>query len=63
MRLTDFWERLELTLGPLYAHSWARDIVLPGIGLTVIDAIAAGVETREIWRAVCESVEVPSTLV
>lgn len=63
MRLTDFWERLEATLGPLYAHSWARDTVLPGIGLTVTEAIAAGVETREIWRAVCESVEVPSTLV
>lgn len=63
MRLTDFWERLEETLGPVYAHSWAQDVVLSEIGLTVDDAIRSGVDTRDIWRAVCAAIEVPSTLV
>lgn len=62
MRLTDFWERLEQVLGPAYAHSWSRDVVLPPLGLTVDEAIARGVETKEIWRAVCATTDVPGTL-
>ncbi len=63
MRLTDFWERLEETLGPVYARSWACDVVLTDIGLTVEQAITSGVDTRDIWRAVCSTVEVPPSLV
>ena len=62
VRLTDFWERMELVLGSEYAHSWARDIVLPPLGRTVDEAIAAGVDTKDIWRAVCLTTEVPGTL-
>ncbi len=62
VRLTDFWERMELVLGPAYAHSWAHDVVLPPLGLTVEQAIADGVETKAIWRAVCATTEVPGTL-
>lgn len=62
MRLTDFWERMEIVLGPQYARSWAADIVLPPLGLTVDAAIAAGIDTKDIWRAVCATIEVPSTL-
>ncbi|CAB4835362.1 MAG: DUF3046 domain-containing protein [Actinomycetes bacterium] len=63
MSLADFWERMDTVLGPVYARSWANDFVLAGIGLTVVQAIAAGVETREIWRAVCAATEVPSALI
>ena len=63
MSLADFWERMDAVLGPVYARSWANDFVLAGIGLTVVQAIAAGVETREIWRAVCAAPEVPSALI
>ncbi|CAB4830744.1 MAG: DUF3046 domain-containing protein [Actinobacteria bacterium] len=63
MSLADFWERMDAVLGPVYARSWANDFVLAGIGLTVVQAIAAGVETREIWRAVCAATEVPSALI
>lgn len=62
MRLTDFWERLEEVLGPVYAQSWARDIVLPALGMTATQAISAGFDTKEIWRAVCGVLDVPSTL-
>lgn len=62
MRLTDFWERMETVLGPAYAHSWAKDVVLPPLGLTVDAAIDAGVDTKDIWRAVCATIDVPGTL-
>lgn len=62
MRLTDFWERMEEVLGPSYAHSWARDVVLPDLGLCAQSAIDSGIDTKDIWRAVCNTVEVPSTL-
>ncbi len=62
MRLTDFWDRMDQVFGPAYAHSWAHDVVLETLGCTVDEAIAKGVETKEIWRAVCAQVEVPSQL-
>jgi len=62
VRLTDFWERMEQVLGPSYAHSWAHDVVLPPLGLTVDQALSSGVETREVWDAVCATTEVPGLL-
>jgi len=62
VRLTDFWERMDEVFGPSYARSWAHDMVLPPLGMTVIEAIAAGIDTKDIWRAVCASAEVPGVL-
>ena len=62
MRLTDFWERMDEVFGPSYARSWAHDVVLADLGMTATDAIAAGVDTRDIWRAVCATTEVPGVL-
>lgn len=63
MRLTDFWERMDAVFGPEYARSWARDFSLSALGeRTVFQAIDAGIETREIWDAVCGVVDVPSLL-
>ena len=63
VRLTDFWERMDALFGPDYARSWARDFSLSALdGRTVEQAIAAGIETREIWEAVCGVVDVPSLL-
>lgn len=53
MRLTDFWQRMEAHFGAGYAASWARDTRLVELsGKTVEEALAAGVETVEVWRAV-----------
>ena len=53
VRLTEFWRRLEEALGAGYARSWAHDHVLTELeGRTVDEAIAGGVETVTIWRAV-----------
>jgi hypothetical protein len=62
VRLTDFWERMDEVFGPAYARSWAHDMVLPVLGRTVDESIAAGVETKEIWRAVCAATDVPGVL-
>ena len=62
VRLADFWERMDQVFGPAYARSWAHDVVLPPLGLTVEQAISAGVDTKDIWRAVCATTEVPAVL-
>ena len=62
MRLTDFWQRMETRFGATYAHSVAADYQLPVLGSTVEQALARGVETREIWRAVCAEFEMPAQL-
>ena len=62
MRLTDFWSRMEQRFGASYARSVAADYRLPLLGATVDEAIASGVETKEIWRAVCDEFDMPSQL-
>lgn len=62
MRLTDFWNRMEERFGATYARSVAADYRLPALGATVDEAIAAGVETKDIWRAVCDEFDMPAHL-
>jgi hypothetical protein len=62
VRLMDFWERMDEVFGPSYAQSWAHDMVLADLGMTVMQAISSGVETKQIWRAVCATTEVPGVL-
>jgi hypothetical protein len=63
--LTDFWGRLEEAFGPAYARSIAADHSFADLGDRTIDeAIAQGVETATIWRAVVAAYpdRVPSRL-
>lgn len=62
MRLTEFWQRMEARFGTAYARSVAADYRLPQLGTTIDEALAAGVEVKEVWRAVCAEFEVPSSL-
>jgi hypothetical protein len=48
--------------GESYAASLAADYRLPKLGATVDEALRAGVETKEIWRAVCAEFEMPAAL-
>jgi len=53
VRLTDFWSRLEEAFGPVYARSLARDHAFARLdGRTIDEAIAQGVDTVTVWRAV-----------
>lgn len=62
VRLTEFWQRMNSRFGQAYASSIAADYRLPLLGSSVNDALAAGVETKVIWRAVCAEFEMPNSL-
>ena len=62
MRLTEFWERMDEHLGATYATSFARDHVITELdGLTVEQALKAGVETKQVWRAVVTAANLPES--
>jgi hypothetical protein len=55
MRISDLRERLTLSFGESWAPSFSADIAISELGsLTVNQALAAGHEADEIWKAVCK---------
>ncbi len=55
MRISDLRERLTLSFGESWAPSFSQDIAISELGsMTVNEALNAGREADEIWRAVCE---------
>jgi hypothetical protein len=65
VRLTDFWSRLGEAFGDTYARSIAADHSFADLGGRTIDqAIADGIDTATIWRAVVATYpdRVPSRL-
>ncbi len=49
--------------GETYAESVAKDYVLSNLGgRTVNRALADGEDAKVVWRAVCETFNVPDTL-
>ena len=63
MRLTVFWERMRAQFGDTYAESVAKDQVLADLGDRTVDqALADGVDAKTVWRAVCDSFDVPQRL-
>jgi Protein of unknown function (DUF3046) len=62
MRLTEFWRRMEERFGVAYAASVAADYRLPALGTTINEALATGVDTKDVWRAVCAEFEMPASL-
>lgn len=62
MRHTEFWDRMELVLGPAYARVWAQQQVLAALdGRTVDEALAAGDPPKMVWRAVGEALSLPES--
>jgi hypothetical protein len=63
MRLTMFWDRMRAEFGEGYAESVAKDYVLSGLdGRTINKALADGEDAKVIWRAVCDTFNVPDSL-
>ncbi|CAB4332939.1 unannotated protein [freshwater metagenome] len=55
MRISDLKERLAVSFGEQWAPSFSQDIAISELGSkTVNEALAAGLEVDEIWRAVCK---------
>jgi hypothetical protein len=48
--------------GEAYAQSLARDYRLPTLGKTADEAFRNGVETKDVWRAVCAEFDMPAHL-
>ncbi|HVQ87433.1 MAG TPA: DUF3046 domain-containing protein [Actinomycetes bacterium] len=62
MRHTEFWARMNHHLGEAYAASYAHDQVLAQLdGRTVEQALLAGDDVKQIWRAVVVALELPVT--
>src|SRR3984957_18888667 len=50
-------------LGDAYAESVAKDYVLSGLGgRTVNKALADGEDAKVVWRAVCDTFNIPESL-
>ena len=63
MRLTEFWARMKEQFGDAYAESLAKDYVLSNLGeRTVNKALADGEDAKVVWRAVCDTFNVPDSL-
>lgn len=62
MRYTEFWARMEQTLGRAYARTWAEQQVLSQLEhRTVVEALDAGEAPKAVWLAVWEWLELPAT--
>ena len=60
VRLTYFRELMEGEFGAVRAASLSHDHVFAQLGgRTVDEALEAGIDPREVWKAVCEVYDVP----
>ncbi|MBF6464097.1 DUF3046 domain-containing protein [Nocardia beijingensis] len=60
MRLTEFQELLHTEFGVARGDALLTDHVIPDLGgRTGADAIEAGVDPRDVWRALCAEFDVP----
>jgi hypothetical protein len=60
VRQTAFWSLMKDQFGEVYAQSLAKDFVFGNLGgRTVERALADGVDAKVVWRAVCDTFNVP----
>ena len=63
VRLTEFWARMRAQFGEAYAQSVAKDYVFEKLGgLTIERALAEGQDAKLVWRAVCDTFDVPESI-
>ncbi len=63
VRLTEFWARMRAQFGEAYAQSVAKDYVFEKLdGRTIERALADGVDAKRVWRAVCDTFDVPESI-
>lgn len=62
MRRSDFWTRMYDNFGEMYAESFARDYAIAELGSrTVQQALAEGYDAKEVWRSVCDAMNLPAS--
>ena len=53
---------MDAKFGRVYAQSYAADQVIAQLGgRTVREALAAGEDAKDVWRAVCEATNAPAS--
>jgi hypothetical protein len=58
--MTVFWDRMNQQFGETYAPSLARDYVIAELGgRTIEQALTDGVDVKTVWRAVCDTFDLP----
>jgi hypothetical protein len=61
VRHSEFWERIHTHLGSTYGKVWAETQVLRQLdGRTAREALDAGVQPKQVWRAVHAALELPA---
>ncbi|WP_144711148.1 DUF3046 domain-containing protein [Curtobacterium pusillum] len=60
MRVSEFWRAVDQVFGEAYGAVVTRDVVLEELGgRSAFDALAAGIDARRVWDALCDSQDVP----
>lgn len=60
MRVSEFWRAVDQVFGEAYGSVVSRDVVLEDLGgRSAVDALAAGIDARRVWDALCDSQDVP----
>ncbi|HVX06333.1 DUF3046 domain-containing protein [Humibacter sp.] len=60
MRASEFRRAVATEFGEQYGRALLRDLVIDKLGYRTGDqALAAGVPERDVWLALCETMEVP----
>jgi hypothetical protein len=60
VRSSEFWELMREEFGAAYAGTLAREHVVSALGeRTAEQALAAGVDARDVWLAMCADLQVP----
>ncbi|MCA5922477.1 DUF3046 domain-containing protein [Curtobacterium oceanosedimentum] len=60
MRVSEFWRAVDQVFGEAYGSVVTRDVVLEHLGgRSAVDALSAGIDTRRVWDALCDSQDVP----
>ncbi|KNH17104.1 histidine kinase [Arthrobacter sp. ZBG10] len=61
MRISDYWRLMDDEFGAGYSRVLGNTLVLAGVGgRTAQQALAAGVEPRKVWLAMCDVQDVPA---
>ena len=62
MRISEFWELVDGEFGRTHGRSLAHDHVLFRLGnRTAEQALADGEDTRDVWFALCDALDVPES--
>jgi len=60
MRLREFWSLMDAVFGEEYAGTLAREMVVTDLnGRTVEQALDAGLAPRDVWHALCDTMDIP----